>query len=285
MNRYVFSIALVAGILMITLLTACGFPPYDGDHYQQQAEMGRSLNHFEHDVDDGRVVYGVHAGESQSKQAVLFIHGAPGDWKAWGRYLGDEDLNNQTFMIAVDRPGYAGSNAGGEEINLQNQAQWIMQAAQAFHPGPFVVVSHSYGGPIAMQIAIDYPNDVAKNIVLAGAIDPDLHQARWYHKIANSNILQWVLPGPMNVATQEMLALPKSLLEQQKHLDAITAPTLVIQGEKDWLVPMSNADYATDRLVSSKVVTRVLPGQGHFLPWEQYDLVKEMILRSTYQEN
>lgn len=54
-------------------------------------------------------------------------------------------------------------------------------------------------------------------------------------------------------------------------------PVTVIQGETDWLVPVGNADYARENLKHANII--VIEGQGHFLPWEQYTLVKAQIFK------
>lgn len=239
--------------------------------------MGGSFESFEH-VIDGHTVHGVMGG-SPDKIPVIFIHGAPGDWKAWGEYMGDPQLQARSFMIAVDRPGFAGSDAGTPVLSLEKQASLIMEAALSERQGPFVLVGHSYGGPVQLEIAANYPDHTSSMIILAGAIDPDLQASRWYHHLANTWAGRIVLPDSLNVTTKEMLSLPAELMSQQSKLAHIEMPIVVIQGEKDWLVPPGNADYAEKELSTAKLEIIRLPKQGHFLPWLEYDLVKAQILR------
>ena len=251
-------------------------PPYDEEKNQKYTHMSQTLKHLYHDHDK-QSMHAVHAGEAD-KPAILFIHGAPGDWKAWGRYLNDDDFLNNYFMISVDRPGYGHSAYGNPQTNFKKQAAAIIQTARQAHKGPFLLVGHSYGGPLAIQIAIDFPDDISGMILLASAHAPSLHSSRWYHIAANTLFVRPFLTTPLRVTTKEMLTLKGELDKQTEHLSAIQAPTIVVQGEKDWLVPSGNADYAEKKLINADVKIVKLKKQGHFLPWNEYQLVKKMIL-------
>ena len=259
-------------------LTACQkIPPYDGEGLQAQAESGFNFTHFNHNISN-KNLHGVHTGKS-CNPAIIFIHGTPGDWKAWGRYLGDTELGQKAFIMAVDRLGFAGSNAGTPELSLAKQASAIIEAAKKEHKGPFLLIGHSYGGPVQTQIAIDYPEDVSSMIILAGAIDPIIQKSRWYHHLSNTWIARSILPQALTVTTKEMLSLPNELKIQQPKLQNITTNITFIQGGKDWLVPPGNADYATQKFNNAQVDVIRLPKQGHFIPWQEYDLVNSTILQ------
>ena len=44
---------------------------------------------------------------SDTNQMVLFVHGAPGSWDAFMKYLGDTALMRRAHLISVDRPEWA----------------------------------------------------------------------------------------------------------------------------------------------------------------------------------
>lgn len=265
--------------MLLLILTSCGkVPPYDEELGYQQAKVAMDFQRFKHSIDE-QAFSGVHTGKA-CKPAVVFIHGAPGDWKAWGRYLGDQELLDKAFMISIDRPGYAGSGLGTPHTNMRKQSEIIMKGIRKEHKGPFILVGHSYGGPLQFQMAADYPDEVAAMIVLAGAVDPKLHYKRFYHRLGDVFFIRPFLPTPLKVTNKEMLALKTELLKLQPDIHKIKAATTVIQGEDDWLVPVGNADYAKERLTSVRNIEIIkLKDQGHFLPWEQYDLIKQQVLK------
>src|SRR4030095_2076296 len=49
---------------------------------------------------------------SDTNQLVLFVHGAPGSWDAFMKYLGDTALMHRAHLVSVDRPGYGKSGFG-----------------------------------------------------------------------------------------------------------------------------------------------------------------------------
>lgn len=271
----------ILAIATITLfLSACnGVPPYDGLAHEELAKNNQHFDYFYHDI-DGQTVHGAMVGEN-TNPALIFIHGTPGDWKAWGQYLGDPDLNEELFIMAFDRPGFGGSDGGTPVLNLKDQGDAIIKTALKEHPGPFILIGHSYGGPVQVQIAQDHADHVAAMIILAGALDPVTQKARWYHYLANTWIAWRILPEPLKVTTKEMIALPPQLEAQQERLRDITISTTLIQGETDWLVPKANVDYAKMNIDSDHLNTITLDKQGHFLPWEQYDLVKSTIIEKA----
>ena len=267
---------LFAGILILGIYACTSVPPYDGEAHERIAHMDETFQHFTYESPD-HTLFGVRTG-TKDLPAVIFIHGAPGDWKAWGQYLGDAALQDRAFMIAVDRPGFARSGAGTPVLALETQASLIMEGALREHPGPFILVGHSYGGPVQVQMALDYPDHVSGLVMLAGAIDPVLQKSRWYHHLGNTWLGRAVIPTALDVTTKEMLSLPHELRKQQDRLATLDLPITVIQGEDDWLVPAGNAGYARDNFRAADLDVVVLNKQGHFLPWEQYDLVKTHIL-------
>jgi pimeloyl-ACP methyl ester carboxylesterase len=262
----------------LCLLAACKTPPhYDAQVGQKAALQSTQYHSFSHRV-SGESIHGVHTGKACAP-GVLFIHGAPGGWEGWGEYLGDKALNESAFLMAMDRPGYGESHQGKWQPSLKKQSRAIIESALQEHAGPFIVVGHSFGGPIALQLAIDYPKQVSQLIILAGSVDPDLEETKWMQYIADSPLFQWLVPSALDVANQEILPLRGELKNQHPYLASIHAPALVIQGEDDELVPPANADYIQTQLHNSKLSIIRLKNQGHFLPWQQYELVKSEILQ------
>ena len=88
---------------------------------------------------------------SKKRKLVLFIHGSPGSWDAFSRYLEDPELQKEAILVSVDRHGYGGSMRGLPELAIGNHAGYIKPILDKYNL-PTVVVGHSYGGPVALQI-------------------------------------------------------------------------------------------------------------------------------------
>ena len=77
-----------------------------------------------------------------------------------------------TRICTCDRAGYAWSDPGPKprtfaQINLE-----LHDALQKLgERGPFVLVGHSYGGPVVRNFAADYPRDVAALVLVDSAVE------------------------------------------------------------------------------------------------------------------
>jgi len=67
------------------------------------------------ETDSGRVHFVVAGSPHPDAARVLFVHGSPGAWDAWERFLKDPELRAAARLIALDRPGFGGSERGRAE--------------------------------------------------------------------------------------------------------------------------------------------------------------------------
>lgn len=105
-------------------------------------------------------------GDPGADPVVLLVHGQPGagaDWAALKGLLVDDHR-----VLAPDRPGW-GSNtreAVGLVANADAMAAMLTYAAIDV---PVTVVGHSFGGAVALELALNYPERVDA-LVLLGSI-------------------------------------------------------------------------------------------------------------------
>ena len=230
---------------------------------------------------EGRTIHFVEAGTNGVAPLVIFIHGSPGDWRGWVEFLTDAELSSRAHLIAVDRPGFGGSGAGGAERSLAQQCRDIAPLLAHASPGQRVVlVGHSFGGPVACHLAMENTNTVTDVIVLAGSIDPAQEETKWYQHVAEWWGVRSVLPGELVTANREIRALKGGLTEMLPLWANVRQRVTVIQGEADTLVPPANADFAQRVLTNAQPLKIIrIPGMNHFLPWKQFPLVQQEILK------
>jgi pimeloyl-ACP methyl ester carboxylesterase len=78
-----------------------------------------------------------------------------------------------TRVVAYDRAGFGWSDPGSEpRAALHNVHELHTALAKADIPGPYVLVGHSYGGPVARVFTSEYPDEVA-GMVLVDPRHPD----------------------------------------------------------------------------------------------------------------
>jgi pimeloyl-ACP methyl ester carboxylesterase len=95
--------------------------------------------------------------ESGQGPAVVLVHGSPGTaatWSGVGKRLAD-----RFRVAALDLPGYGGSTPRpeGEPPTTEHVAkavEAVVAAQVAARPGPVVLAGHSYGGNVALAVAL-----------------------------------------------------------------------------------------------------------------------------------
>lgn len=224
---------------------------------------------------------------NDSLPTLFFIHGSPGDWSAFLNYFKDSTLLEHTKMIALDRTGYGKSSFGNSEKVLKQQAYFYKGVLEKYQdstqPKP-ILICHSYGGAVVLQMAIDYPEMISGVVILAGLSSAELTVPRWYNKFAKSVFVRWWLPTAFTVSNKEMLHLQEDLKALEKDFDKIKVPITIIHGQKDTIVPYEHALFTQKKLeekVPFELIT--LPNANHFIPWTHQDTVRRVILKMLTQ--
>jgi len=215
---------------------------------------------------------------SAAAPTILFVHGSPGTWDAWRGYLRDPELRRRARLLALDRPGFGGSARGHAEPSLALQAKAVVAVLDAEEAGSALIVGHSLGGPIAARIAIDFPQQVSGLLLVAPSIDPQLERHRWYNVAGSLRAVQWFLPVDLITSNREIWPLRPELEALAARAPEVRAPTLVLQGDEDDLVPPANAGFVARAFKGAAVEVRMLPGASHFVLWEDPAVVRDALL-------
>lgn len=272
-------------LILITLTSLSLFgcdPPYESNPkniFQDQLPKYKtySLNN--------RSIHYAEIGQN-SAGVVIFIHGTPGSWQAFAHYLADKDLSQSLKMIAVDRPGFGKSDYGKLVPSLSEQASLLLPLLEAYDPGcGIILVGHSLGAPVAVRMAMAFPEKVSALILIAPSLDPDLEAPKWFNRLAELSAISWLVPSELMYANQEVMVLQDELTQMLPFWDLLDLPIIVIQGNKDNLVDPANADFVEQKIRTKLKVVRVDNG-GHFILWKQPELIKsELIELVEHQRN
>ena len=96
---------------------------------------------------------------------LVLVHGSPGDSRSWARVV--PHLRDRFRMLAVDLPGYGGSDGVPDEpvgrAALMGAA--VARLAESIG-GPVRLAGHSYGGVVAIQAAIQAAPATIERMVL-----------------------------------------------------------------------------------------------------------------------
>ena len=223
---------------------------------------------------------------NDSLPTLFFVHGSPGGWNAFERYMQDKDLLHKFRMIAVDRPGF-GYSQFGDAKDLEEQSRLISPLVKSFQNGkPMYAVGHSLGGPMIVKLQIDTENLFTGLVFLAASNDPDEEKPERWRYVLKETPFNYFLPGAFRPSNKELVYLKKDLKYLDKEWEKITCPVWIIHGDKDTFVPVGNVEYTKKKLTHAKSVeVKILPGARHFIPWEQYEDIKEVLNRLPVQDS
>lgn len=122
-------------------------------------------------------------GRERSRFPVLALHSSAssgGQWKALTRNLGWERP-----VLTPDLPGYGKASEAAPLMaaaDLAREAKWLLQNS-GLPAGPFHLVGHSYGGAVAMKLALLAPQRVRSltliEPVLFHLLSPVAAPAKW----------------------------------------------------------------------------------------------------------
>lgn len=219
------------------------------------------------------------SGQAGNNTILLFVHGSPGDWKAWSYYLKAPELAGFASRIAIDRPGFGESGKGVVITDLRQQAALIAELIPTGKKA--IVVGHSLGGPLAVWMAIDAPDKVCGAVSIAGSLSARLEEPRWYNLLADSVLLRWAVPLEMVWSNQEMMALSGELGKLEAAASQLRVPVTLVQGGKDSLVDPKTVEEFEKVAPASWLKIKNLPAETHFVLWEKPQIIVDAIKEIT----
>jgi pimeloyl-ACP methyl ester carboxylesterase len=249
----------------------------DSEAKEQFTEKGLSVSFLDLEVDGIKLHYAKTG--SDSLPTLFFIHGSPGSWDAFKIYMMDKDLLQHFRIISIDRPGFGYSDFG-KAYHLKDQVPMINKLIEKENNDkPFHLIGHSIGGPVIVQLAQDHPNEFASLTILAGSISPKDEPKEYWRYAFTYSPLKFLMPGAFRPSNDEIVYFKKELYKLDKGYDALDMPVTFIHGNKDKFVTVKNVEYGKEKLKHNPNVKIILiPGAGHFIPWEHFDTIKQHLL-------
>ncbi|MDR3712658.1 MAG: alpha/beta hydrolase [Puia sp.] len=216
---------------------------------------------------------------SDTFPTLFFVHGSPGSWDVYSRYMQDKDLLARFRMISLDRPGF-GFSSFGKARNLEEQSKLIAPLLEKIRNGkPIYAVGHSMGGPVVVRLALDHPGLFSGLVLLSAALSPYLEKPERWRPLLFKTPLNYLVPGALRPANQELWYLKNDLKQMEPELGTITAPVWILHGDKDPLVPVENVAFMKTHFVHSKKIDiTIIAGANHFIPWQHYDEIKAVLM-------
>ena len=99
---------------------------------------------------------------------LVLLHGQPGAGSDWDAVVAG--LPDGFDCLAPDRPGYRSERAA--PTGMRGNAEWVLDLLDARGIRDVVLVAHSWGGGVAIEVAAMAPERV-RGLVLVASVGPD----------------------------------------------------------------------------------------------------------------
>jgi pimeloyl-ACP methyl ester carboxylesterase len=235
---------------------------------------------------------------SPAAPALILLHGFGGSLDTWQPWA--DTLDKTYRVIRIDLPGFGLTGPDPTSDYADERATALIAALMDhLHIQTATLIGNSLGGRIAWQFAAAYPNRTDKLILISpdGFASPGFD----YDKAPKIPFIMQLLPythpkfmlranlavayaNPENLTPatftryDDMMRAPgdraamlvrmsQTILQNPKPtLQKIKAPTLLLWGAKDGMIPITNASNYQADIPNTKLVT--LPTLGH-VPFEE----------------
>lgn len=244
--------------------------------------------------------------ERGSGPPLLLINGLGASARDWGPTA--ERLEERFRVLSFDNRGAGRSAAPDEPMTLERLAEDAKAVLDAYGLDAADVVGYSMGGMVAQVLAAGRPDRIRRLVLMAthpgaraavpsrpgarAALVPPEDGAR--EEVVRGQLEAFAAPGFRQrdpEAFERMLRVRLANLAPafawQRQLEAvleservelvrrIAAPTLIVHGRDDPLIPFENGEMLRDLIPDARLVP--VDGCGHMMNWERPDEVVEAI--------
>ncbi|HZT49658.1 MAG TPA: alpha/beta fold hydrolase [Hyphomicrobiaceae bacterium] len=232
-------------------------------------------------------------------EAIGFLAGY-GGLPRWVPFL--DRLAERRTVIVPSLPGFPGGDRG--HAVLDTHLDWVLAVRDLIDKAGLAgadLVGSSVGGSFAAEVAAIWPEKVKRLALIApfGLFDAkDPATDPWaqkqddiaglmtadpavYKKLkempAGANSIEWPIEQTRAAEAAARIFWPLGNTRLEKRLPSIKAPTLILWGERDRVMPKSYAA-AFAKAMKAKTETKVIAGAGHLAELDKPDEVAAAIL-------
>lgn len=244
---------------------------------------------------------------------ILLLHGAGASAHSWAPLV--PLLADRHRVIALDLPGHGWTRSPRGRARLGDVAADIAALCAQEGWAPRLVIGHSAGGAVSLEIAHQGRLRPERLVVVNGALENFRGAAGWLFPVMAKMLalnpftgllisqgsrsvsqVRSILSNAGTELSDEGLARYARLIQRRAHVDGtlammaqwslddlnralptITTPTLFIHGERDGAVALRVAERAAQAMPNARLIA--LPDVGHIAHEEVPERVADEILR------
>ena len=226
-------------------------------------------------------------------EVVLFLHGLSDSWLSWREVL--ERLPRGLRGIALDQRGHGESEQPACCYGMPDLVADAVALLDQLGVARATIVGHSMGGFVAQTLAARHPDRVRRLVIIGNGptvrVPPleefaaavrqigDTLPSGFSREFQVSTIYKPIAPAALDAFVAESDRLPprvwKGLVaglladDERGRAARITAPTLIVNGEKDAFWTPIEARSLQQGIRNAEL--RIFPETGHAVHWERPD--------------
>lgn len=229
-----------------------------------------------------------------SLKDLVFIHGWGVDSKIFEPIF--YYLKSDFSIYTLDLPGF-GKTPIEKVMTLKDYAEFVYEFLNTNKIENPIIIGHSFGGAVAVKLALLYPESVSKLILVsASAIRQPRRKMILLKKIADFikpmlseksrkyilKLLKLDKTDYAQIESPELKETFKNIIKEdlKPYFHLIKTPTLIIWGEKDKITPLNEGEIIAKTIPNVKL--EIIKNTGHFpfleKPEEFIKLIKELTL-------
>lgn len=238
------------------------------------------------------------ASQGSGQPTLVFLHYFSGAAASWQWVM--EVLKTDFRCIALDLPGF-GDASPLDEPSLKNYSLFVRDALVQLELERVVLIGHSMGGKIALQVAADLGTDRLERVVLVAPSPPTQEPMPEdeRERLLSDHHHPDVATTTVNSATQKPLPESRQALAVRTHtqaedrtwrwwlldgmnqsiadqLNQIQVPVGVIASADDPVIPWDTIQHEVMALLPEAKLTK-LSGIGHLIPLEAPEQLAQSI--------
>ena len=226
----------------------------------------------------------------------LILHGWGSDSDRWHK-IGQALSENGFKIIVPDMPGFGKSQTPKTPWDFNGYVSWVEEFAKALNLQNFYLLGHSFGGAMAVKVAVDAPQKINRLFLVACAcmrkrtalkkvLAKVSKVARIfsflpYYPSARKAFYKFIIPKSDYIYTKGIMkeTYLRAVSEDLScHLSFIKVPTVIIWGDKDEITPVKNAHFINKKISNSKLI--IIPEVGHDLNQKAPEILTQNILEN-----
>jgi pimeloyl-ACP methyl ester carboxylesterase len=288
---------LIVVVILLAVLLGAGLFLYTPDKPRAALEAKYHVTPADY-LDVAGIRLHVRDTGPRDAQAVILLHGFGSSLETWDEWA--DALSDQFRVIRYDLPGFGltGPDPTGDYTDARS-VQVLAALMDRLGIAKAAIVGNSMGGKLAWTFAADHPERVTKLVLVSpdGFASPGFEYGKKPDVPATMKLLPYVLPTFMLRASLVPAYADKAMLTDalvgryrdmmlapgvrgaivdrmgqympenpEPQLAHIKAPTLLIWGEKDGMIPFTNAQDYLRAIPNSRLAA--FPDLGH-IPQEE----------------